>query len=119
MVVGNPTIRSVTKCQICILKEQGVPNAEDYVLSQYYIPNDTTRVPIPVDADLSMEGGILLLNPDTEEGNKNAPMSGGFFGTVRSLFKVFGFNQEQEEIPISKDVAKRKRTGGLYDERVK
>jgi len=110
-------IRSITKCAICVLKEQGVVNAEDHVLTQYYMSNDPTRIPTPIDADTSLEGGILLLNKDDPEDNTS--QSGGFFGTVRSLFKAAGFMKDQAEVPVSKEVAKRKRTGGLYDERVR
>lgn len=121
MQVGNPTIRTITKCQICILKEQGIENPEDHVLTQYYMSNDPTRIPTPIDADMSMEGGILLLTQDQEQDSEKGiiPQTGGFFGTVSSLFKTIGFNQKKEEVPVSKDIAKRKRTGGLYDERVK
>jgi hypothetical protein len=118
---ANPQVRTVTKCQICILKEQGVPDAEEHVLTQYYMSNDPTRIPTPIDADMSLEGGILLLNqsPDQDSEKGRIPQTGGLFGTVRSLFKVFGFEQKEAEVPVSKEIAKRKRTGGLYDERIK
>jgi hypothetical protein len=106
---------------ICILKEQGVPNAEDHVLTQYYMSNDPTRIPTPIDADMSLEGGILLLNQNADQNSEEGriPQTGGLFGTVRSLFKVMGFNIKEKEPPVSKDIAKRKRTGGLYDERIR
>jgi hypothetical protein len=115
----NPQVRTVTKCQICILKEQGVENPEDHVLTQYYLSNDPTRIPTPIDADMSLEGGILLLQPDDPEANEKLPQSGGFFGTVKSLFKTLGFDQKPTEVPVSREVAKKKRTGGLYDDRTK
>jgi hypothetical protein len=79
--------------------------------------NDPTRIPTPIDADSSLEGGILLLNPEGTD--EKLPQSGGFFGTVQSLFKTIGFNLKPAEEPASKEIAKRKRTGGLYDDRVK
>lgn len=119
MRVPATQVRTVTKCQICLLKEQGVENPEDYVLNQYYLPNDPTKFPTPIDADMSLEGGILILQPDEEAANEKLPQSGGFFGTVKSLFKTIGFNLTPAEVPVSKDIAKRKRTGGLYDERLR
>lgn len=83
--------------------------------------NDPTKIPTPIDADMSLEGGILLLNPDEKQNNEQGiiPQTGGLFGTVRSLFKVFGFEQKENEVPVSKEIAKKKRTGGLYDERIR
>jgi len=117
----RPVIRTVTKCQICILKEQGVENPEDYVLPQYYLSTDPNKLPIPIDADMSLEGGILVLNPPGSEstGMEKIPQSGGLFGTVRSLFKVLGFKPQEKEKPVSQKVAKEKRTGGLYDDRIR
>lgn len=82
--------------------------------------NDPTRIPTPIDADVSLEGGILLLNPETaDDTSQGSPQSGGLFGTVNSLFRTIGFALKPvTEVP-SKVIAKIKRTGGLYDERVK
>lgn len=113
----NPQFRTVTKCAICLLKEQGVENPEDHVLAQYYLSNDPNKLPIPIDADTSLEGGILLLSKEDEV--DKLPIVGGLFGTVRSLFRAIGFTKPVEEVPVSKDVAKRKRTGGLYDDRIR
>ena len=123
---ANPQIRSVTKCMICVLKEQGVANAEDHVLTQYYMSNDPTKIPTPIDADMSLEGGILLLNQNPEQDSEKGiiPQTGGLFGTVRSLFKTIGFAlTSNEEPPASKETAKRKRMGsgesGLYGDRLR
>lgn len=113
----NPQIRSVSKCAICVLKEQGVKNPEDHVLTQYYLSNDPNKLPVPIDADTSLEGGILLLSKDDIV--DKLPMTGGLVGTVRSLFKALGFQKAPEEEVQSKEVATKKRTGGLYDDRIR
>lgn len=112
-LVVNAQMHSVKKCAICVLKEQGVENPEEHVLNQYHLSNDPTKLPVPVDADMSLEAGILVLNPD--EKAETASQVGGLFGTVRSLFKVLGFTQEEKEVPVSKEVAVKKRRRGLYD----
>ncbi len=119
---ASPQVRTVTKCAICVLKEQGVVNPEDHVLTQYYMSNDPTRMPTPIDADVSLEGGILLLQREENAKNGIIPQVGGFFGTVMGLFKTIGFLQGKEEETVSKEVATRKRAGresGLYSDRVK
>lgn len=95
--------------------------AEDFVLTQYYLSNDPNKIPTPIDADLSQESGILILNPETaEEGKQFKPSVGGLFGTVKSMFKVLGFAQKEEEPPQSREVAKKKRAkDGLYSDRIR
>ena len=102
-----------------MLKEQGIENPEDYVLTQYYMSNDPTKLPTPIDADTSLEGGILVLNPEESGTDGDIPQVGGLFGTIKSMFRVIGFQKKVEEVPVSKDVAKRKRSGGLYDTRIR
>jgi hypothetical protein len=108
----NPTIRSVTKCQLCVLKEQGVVNAEDYVLAQYMLP-DASKPPVPIDIDDSIAAGVLLLYPEErlKEGQP-IPQVGGIIGTIRQMFRTLGFAQSKPaEPPPSKVIAQSGRTG--------
>ncbi len=108
----HPTIRSVTKCQICVLKAQGVVNAEDYVLAQYMMP-DASKPPIPIDYDDSIAGGVLLLYPEEKmKQGDPIPQTGGIIGTVKSMFRTLGFMQAKPAEPVpSKVIASGKRTG--------
>jgi hypothetical protein len=117
MMVINPIIRSVTACQICIMKEQGIENPEDHVLTSYQLTSGVDGLPIPMDADISQEGGVLVLYPESDPRQKKLPMVGGLFGSVRSLFKVLGFDMPEKEPPPSQEVAERKGHTGLYGER--
>jgi hypothetical protein len=106
-------------CQICILKEQGIENPEEHVLTSYQLSSDMNRIPIPLD-DQGLEQGILMLYPEEmTEQQGMLPQSGGVVGTVKAIFRAFGFTKPKEEIiaeePISKAVAKSKRGGGLYE----
>ena len=109
---GFTNFLSVSKCQLCVLKEQGVINAEDFVLAQYKIP-DATSPPIPIDLDDSIAGGVLLLNPDERIlDGESIPQSGGVIGTIRSMFRTLSFKQVKPEKPTeSKVLATRKRSG--------
>lgn len=95
--------------------------AEDFVLNNYYLSNDPNKIPTPIDADLSQESGILILNPETaEEGKQFKPSVGGLWGTVRSVFKALGFAPADEPVPQSKEVAKNRRDkDGLYADRIR
>ena len=118
----RPTIRTVTKCAICVAKEQGIENPEDHILAQYYLSNDPNKLPTPIDADMSAEGGILLLQPNAEQldSNGNPLQSGGLVGTVKSLFRVLGFAKSEEPEPASRERAVSKRKGGgLWDDRIR
>lgn len=122
----RPIILSVNSCAICELKEKGVTlpegkTAEDFVLTQYYLSNDPNKIPTPIDADLSQESGILLLNPETAtEGKQFKPSVGGLFGTARSVFKALGFLPKDEPEPQSKEVSTKKRSSdGLYSDRIR
>jgi len=118
-VYARSQITSVEKCAICVLKEQGVLNPEDHVLPQYTISSDQNRLPVP--RDVEIEAGMLLLYPEEAEANLD-PMrqSGGVVGTVKTLFRAFGFGKPQDiqeaekNPPVSKQVAKSKRGSGLY-----
>jgi len=111
------TIRSITKCQICIMKEQGIENPEEHVLAQYQLSTDANHLPVPLDMDDAMSSGVLILYPEARlEQDGIVPQSGGVVGTVRSIFKVLGLIKPVEEEPvISKEVAKVKRKRGLYE----
>lgn len=118
-VYARSQIRSVTKCQICMLKEQGVLNPEDHVLPQYVLSSDPNRIPVPLDID--HDGGILLLYPEEKYENEGRlPQSGGVVGTVKSIFRAFGFGKppEEKEVevnpPQSLVTARSKRGSGLY-----
>lgn len=112
----HPTIRTVTQCAICRLKEEGVLDPEDHVLAQYKLP-DPSSPPVPIDIDDDLSAGVLLLYPETklaEDGR--VPFSGGVIGTVRSIFRALGFLQPEEKEPTpSKTIATNKRRKGLYD----
>src|SRR5579864_2342338 len=89
----HATIRSVTKCAICIAKEQGVENPEDYVLTQYAMP-DPTKPPVPIEMDDSLYGGVLMLYPESvQEQTGIIPLAGGVVGTVKSIFRTLGFGK--------------------------
>lgn len=96
---------------------------EDHVLNQYQISADMNRIPIPVNDD-GLEQGVLMLYP--EEGLEQTgilPQSGGVVGTVRAIFRAFGFIKPREQIILeevpSKGVARSKRSGGLWEEKRK
>jgi hypothetical protein len=112
MRMTHPVIRSVSKCQLCILKEQGVVNAEDYVLPQYLIP-DASKPPVPIDIDDSIAGGVLLLYPEERMmKGELVPQTGGVIGTIKSVFRTLGFPRllPKTQAP-SKVMASEKRTG--------
>jgi len=120
----HATIRSVTKCAICIAKEQGVENPEDYVLTQYAMP-DPTKPPVPIEMDDSLYGGVLMLYPESvQEQTGIIPLAGGVVGTVKSIFRTLGFGKGDESpvVPspetgdgtVSQELARSKRGTGLY-----
>ena len=110
-------IRTVTKCQICIMKEQGIENPEDHVLAQYQLSQDANRIPVPLDLDDAMSSGVLILYPEARlEQDGVIPQSGGVVGTVKSIFKVLGLIKPEDPVPVkSKETAVQKRKRGLYE----
>jgi hypothetical protein len=108
----NAVIRTVTKCQLCVLKEQGIINAEDYVLAQYMLP-DAGKPPIPIDIDDSIAAGVLLLYPEERlKRGDPIPQTGGVIGTIKSMFRTLGFQQAKPAAPEpSKVMASEKRSG--------
>lgn len=118
---ARSAIRTVTKCQICLLKEQGVLNPEDSVLNQYVLSSDVDRIPIPLETSDELQSGVLLLYPEAQvEQEGILPQSGGIVGTVKSVFRAFGFGKPPEEKKIEVDppqslvTARSKRGSGLY-----
>lgn len=106
----HPTIGSVNKCAICVMKAEGVENPEDHVLAQYRM--SPTGFPMPLDYDDSTAGGVLLLNPDevVPEGEQ-IPLL-GVMGTVRAAFRAFGFGVQRPVTPAkSVQLATEKRSG--------
>lgn len=112
----HPTIRTVTQCAICRLKEEGILDPEDHVLAQYRLP-DPMGPPVPIDIDDELSQGVLMLYPESKlEEDGRVPSTGGVMGTVRSIFKALGFLQPKEAEPApSKTIATGKRRKGLYD----
>lgn len=108
----HPTIRSVSKCQICVLKAQGVVNAEDYVLAQYRLSNTPGGPPVPIDIDDSIASGVLLLYPEEAmKAGEQIPQI-GIIGTIKQAFRTLGFMQEKPVAPTpSRQLASAKRTG--------
>ena len=102
-------IRSVSKCAICVLKEQGVMDAEQHVLTQY-VQLDPTKPPIPRDAE--GEDSIFILYP--EEKDNRVRSSGGIIGTAKAVYRALGFGKEPDgEVPESRKTAVRRRRGSL------
>lgn len=119
---AQSTIRSVSKCAICIAKENGVLNPEDHILPQYTLSSDSNRIPMPVPTEEEMMGGVLLLDPESQyEETGVLPQSGGVVGTVRAIFRAFGFAKlpkqvEKESIESTPSLqrARTKRNKGLF-----
>jgi hypothetical protein len=77
------------------------------------------RIPVPINDD-GFERGILMLYPEEfSEQQGMLPQSGGVVGTVRAIFRSFGFFKPKEQViqeeTVSRSVAKSKHGGGLYE----
>jgi hypothetical protein len=100
------------------MKEQGVENPEDYVLTAYRLSDDINKIPVPLDTEDGFEQGLLMLYPEEAPADGETPAAGGVFGTVKSIFRAMGFTKTKEEViaeePISRSIAKVKRGKGLY-----
>ncbi len=103
-------IRSVSKCAVCMLTEQGVKDAEKYVLPQY-VMTDPTKPPIPLYAQ--MEDAEFEMFP--EERDNRVKSSGGVVGTVKAIYRALGFGREPEPTPPKSKITVRQRKTGLYD----
>ena len=108
--VSSPMITTVSKCQICILVEQGWAreDAEHVVLHQYF-QGDLTKQPIPY---IDPADEVVTLYPEESQGNKKKK-----WGLLRPLFRVLGWLGEPEPAskPLSVSVSKRKRNKGLLE----
>jgi len=99
----------VSKCAICVLQEQGIMDAEKYVLSRY-VQLDPTNPPIPRDAE--GEDSIFILYP--EERDNRVRSSGGIIGTAKAVYRALGFGKQPDaEPPESRKIAIRRRKGSL------
>lgn len=108
-----PRIRTVSKCQVCILTEQGVLNAEELVKPKY-LTTDPTMPPIP----LTAEDDVYILYPEEASLREGKPSpSGGVVGTAKSFFRAISFalGLVNEKPPESKKMGRRQRGGGLYE----
>jgi hypothetical protein len=111
---GFTNFLSVTKCANCMLKEKGVINSEDFVLAQYRLP-DSNSLPIPIDMDDSIAGGVLLLYPDEKiHDGEQIPQTGGIIGTVRSMFRTIGFALPKPVKEIGSRVLATRNRSGLF-----
>jgi hypothetical protein len=105
-VRNNSQIRSVVKCAICLLREQGVEDPESKVLPQYYM-FDPTKPPIPLDAE--NDSVIVNLFPEERSELGRMPSSGGVAGTVKAIYKAIGFVKEKVLPVVSQKTAKKRR----------
>ena len=113
----NAQFRTVSKCQICILNEQGVLNPEEHVLPQY-LQTDPTKPPIPLNAESADYLYDVFPDERPEEGQL-IPRS-GVMGTVRSVFSAIGFFKEMvqeaaKKVPKSRKIAEKKKRETLFD----
>ena len=110
---NNTQFRSIAKCAICVLAEQGIFDAESKVLPQY-IMFDPLKPPVPLDA----EGDSAIVNLFPEErmqAGYPVQSSGGVAGTVKSIFRAIGFAKPKPVQTESQKVAtKRRRESSLF-----
>jgi hypothetical protein len=110
---NNTQFRSIQKCAICVLAEQGIFDAESKILPQY-IMFDPTKPPVPIDA----EGDSVIVNLFPEEmqhAGQQAQSSGGVAGTAKSIFRAMGFLKPKTVPTESQKVAtKRRRESSLF-----
>ena len=110
--------RTVSKCAICVLHEQGVKNPEDYVLAQY-IQTDPTKPPVPLNAE-SPEF-MYEIFPDERPQEGEQPKQTGVMGTIQSIFRVIGFGKQiaekkkAEPLPKSRRIAEERKKTTLFD----
>lgn len=108
-----PRIRTVTKCAVCVLTEQGVLGAADLIKPQYLL-TDPTMPPIPITA----EDPVYVLYPEEAMERKGKPApSGGVIGTAKAFFRAvsFALGMTDQPVAVSKKTGRRQRTGGLYE----
>lgn len=76
-------------------------------------------MPIPIyDPEYEASGLTMMYPEEAYDGSSPLPSTGGIMGTVKSVFRAFGFARSKEEIkneePVSKSTARKKRGTGLY-----
>ena len=114
MRMVRPTVTSVSKCALCILREQGVEHPEQHVLASYVI-TDPMSPPIP----LEQEDPVNILYPEEAVAQGKIPASGGVVGTTKAFFRAvvgwFGQEERPQSVPLSKKITRQARSGGLYE----
>lgn len=109
---NNTQFRSIAKCAICVLAENGIFDAESNVLPQY-IMFDPTKPPVPLDAE--GDSSILNLFPEEKVLFGRMPSSGGVAGTAKAIFRALGFSKPVvEKAPSQKTATKRRRESSLF-----
>jgi len=113
--VARAPFRTVSKCSVCLAREQGIKDPEKHVLPQYLM-TDPTQPPIP----LTEEDPIYALFPEEAMNQGKIPPSGGVIGTVKAFYRaVVAWANVPEGEPVIMSVAKKitrqKRSGGLYE----
>ena len=102
---GQLTFSTIPECLVC----QGYP---EELVTQQYAQLDPTKPPVP-----RQEFDPVFLYPEDLD-STDAPKGKSWLGVLRPMFRALGFLKEEEEIvePESKKVAKRKKTGGLFEQ---
>ena len=109
---NNTQFRSVTKCAICLLQEQGVAEPEKYILPQYYM-FDPTKPPVPIDAE--SESVVVNLFPEEKQDLGRTASSGGVAGTAKALYRAIGFIKQKVAPVVSQVTAiKRRKESSLF-----
>lgn len=105
---NNSQFRSIAKCAICVLAEEGIFDAESKVLPQY-IMFDPTKPPVPINAE--NDDVIVNLFPEEQTmfGGK-LPSAGGIAGTAKSIFRAMGFGKPKPVPVESQKVARKRRS---------
>lgn len=105
-------LRSVVKCALCQLVEQGVENPEQYILPQYLML-DPTKAPVPLNAE--NESVIVDLFPEEKVNVGLGPSAGGVAGTVKAIYRALGFLPAKQKPATSHTTAaKRRRESSLF-----
>lgn len=112
--MARAPIRTVSKCALCIAREQGIKDPEKHIMPQYLM-TDPSQPPIP----LTEDDPVYALFPEEAMNQGKTPPSGGVIGTVKAFYRaVVGWWNVPEEEPIpmlSKKITRQKRSGGLYE----
>lgn len=101
---GQLTFSTINEC----LKCQGYP---EEAITQQYAQLDPTKPPIPRD---QFQDPVFLYPEDLDPKGAKAKT---WLGVLRPMFRAMGFlaEEEVEEVPESAKIAKKKRTGGLFE----